>query len=109
MTTRGSGLTNALDTHRPLPAGDRGKNGELWGFALTPERREPLAERGMRSEVLELWAYVAERTPPAAPDETWALTMRWHDPQTAPLPDYDQAQAKIAKLEQQLRQLRGGR
>ena len=71
----------------------------LWGFALTPKRREPLreealpnGERGVRSEVLGLVAYVAERTPPAAPGEIWALTMRWRDPATgADIPDYDQA------------------
>ena len=74
---------------------------ELWGFALTPERREPLAEqllpngeRGVRSAVLGLVAYVAERTPPAAPNETWALAMRWPDPAAAAdIPDYDQARA----------------
>ena len=83
---------------------------ELWGFALTPERREPLAElllpngeRGVYSAVLGLAAYVVERTPPAAPDETWALAMRWHDPATAAdIPDYEQsraeAQAERAKV-----------
>ena len=78
---------------------------ELWGFALTPERREPLAEavlpngaRGVRSAVLGLVAHVAERTPPAAPGETWALTMRWHDPATAAdIPDYDQSRASEAR------------
>ena len=99
-----------------------GTDKALWGFAMTPERREPLAEavlpngeRGVRSAVLGLWAYVAERTPPAAPGETWALTMRWHDPATAvDIPDYDQARAeaqaaqrRIAELEQQLRELGG--
>ena len=99
-----------------------GADKALWGFAMTPERREPLeeielpnGERGVRSAVLGLWAYVAERTPPAAPGETWALTMRWHDPATAvDIPDYDQARAeaqaaqrRIAELEQQLRELGG--
>ena len=41
-------------------------------------------------------AYVAERTPPSAPGEIWALTMRWHDPATgADLPDYDQSQVDV--------------
>ena len=74
---------------------------DIWGFALTPKRREPLAEcvlptgeRGVRSEMLGLVAYVAERTPPSAPRETWALTMRWHDPTTgADIRDYDQTVA----------------
>ena len=78
-----------------------GQAKDLWGFALTPERREPLAEavlpngeRGVHSAVLGLVAYVAERTPPSAPGETWALTMRWHDPATAAdIPDYDQSRA----------------
>ena len=88
-------------------AGDdlAGVGKELWGFALTPERREPLAEaalpngaRGVRSAVLGLVAHVAERTPPATPDETWALTMRWHDPATAAdIPDYDQSRASEAR------------
>ena len=78
---------------------DRARTGkELWGFALTPERRQPLeevtlpnGERGVCSAVLGLVAYVAERTPPRTPKETWALTMRWHDPATATdLRDYDQ-------------------
>ena len=74
---------------------------DIWGFALTPKRREPLAEcvlptgeRGVRSEMLGLVAYVAERTPPSASRETWALTMRWHDPTTgADIRDYDQTVA----------------
>ena len=82
---------------------DRAGTGkELWGFTLTPERREPLEERalpngarGVWSAVLGLVAYVAERTPPLAPEDTWALTMRWHDPATAAdIPDYDQARAE---------------
>ncbi len=70
-----------------------------------------------------------------APKETWALTMRWHDPATATdIPDYDQSRAeaqaertradavehearartgadqrRIAELEGQLRRLREGR
>ena len=79
-----------------------GTGEELWGFALTPTRREPLAEavlpngeRGVVSPVLGLVAYVAERTPPAEPRETWALTMRWHDPATGEhIPDYDEVRAK---------------
>ena len=72
------------------------------------ERRARGVQRSA-GEVLDPWAYVAERTPPAGPGETWALTMRWHDPQTAAtLPDYDQARAEIAALEQRLRRLRGG-
>ena len=77
----------------------------LWGFALMPESREPLeevvlpnGERGVYSAVLGLVAYVAERTPPASPDETWALAMRWHDPAAAAdIPDYDQARAGEAQ------------
>ena len=91
-----------------------GTGKELWGFALTPERRTPLGEavlpngaRGVRSAVLGLVAYVAEREPPLAPRETWALTMRWHDPATgADIPDYEQSQRRIAELEEQLRRLR---
>ena len=107
-------------------AEDRAGTGkELWGFALTPRRREPLDERvlpngelGVCSEVLGLVAYVAERTPPSTPKETWALTMRWHDPATATdIPDYDQSRAeaqaersraeaaerRVAELEERLR------
>ena len=50
---------------------------ELWGFAMTPESREPLeevtlpnGERGVHSAVLGLTAYIAKRTPPAASRET---------------------------------------
>ena len=90
---------------------------ELWGFSLTAERREPLeevalpnGERGVRSAVLGLVAYVAERTPPADPDEIWELTMRWHDPKTeADIRDFEQAERRIAELEEELRQLRRGR
>ena len=72
---------------------------ELWGFAMTPESREPLAEvalpngeRGVCSAVLGLVAHVTERLPPLRPNGVWALTMRWHDPATAEdLPDYDEA------------------
>ena len=78
---------------------------ELWGYALTPERREPLDEvalpngkRGLGSAVLGLVAYVAERTPPSAPDGTWMLTMRWHDPATGKdLPDHDELHASEAR------------
>ena len=78
---------------------DRARNGKaLWGYALTPQRREPLeesmlpnGERGVVSAVLGLVAYVAERTPPSGPRETWELTMRWHDPATgADIPEYDE-------------------
>ena len=80
-----------------------GTGEELWGFALTPERRKPLEEevlpngdRGIRSAALGLVAYVAEWTPRAEPRETWALTMRWHDPLTgADIPDYDEARAAM--------------
>ena len=98
---------------------DRAGTGkELWGFALTPESRRPLAEvvlpngeRGVCSAVLGLVAYVAERTPPQAPKETWTLTMCWHDPATGTdIPDYDQSRAeteaalrRVAELEEQLR------
>ena len=96
---------------------------DLWGFALTPKCRKPLDEcvlpngqRGVRSEVLGLIAYIAKRTPPSAPRETWALTMRWHDPATAEdIPDYDEsraeaqaAQQRVAELQEQLRRLRDG-
>ena len=75
---------------------------ELWGFALTPKRREPLeevllpnGERGVCSDVLGLCAYVAKRTSPSVRKETWALSMRWHDPATAAdIPDYDQSRAE---------------
>ena len=103
---------------------DRSRTGrELWGHALTPERQEPLdvvvlpnGERGVRSAVLGLVAYVAERTPPSTPKETWALTMRWRDPATGTdIPDYeevharaDAAERRIAELEEQLRRLREG-
>ena len=78
---------------------------ELWGFSLTPGHREPLegfalpnCERGVRSAVLGLVAYVAERTPPSGPDETWELTMRWHDPATGEdLPNYEQSRAGEAQ------------
>ena len=82
---------------------DRAGTGkELWGFALTPQSRRPLAEvalpngeRGVRSAVLGLVAYVAERMPPQAPKETWALAMRWHDPATGKdIPDYAQSRAE---------------
>ena len=110
---------------------DRSRTGrELWGCALTPERQQPLevvvlpnGERGVRSAVLGLVAYVAERTPPSTPKETWALTMRWHDPATGTdIPDYEEvyarsdaaeheaeaARRRIAELEEQLRRLREG-
>ena len=82
---------------------DRSGTGkELWGYALTPDRLQPLevivlpnGERGVRSAALGLVAYVAERTPPSGPRETWALTMRWHDPATgADIPDYEEARAE---------------
>ena len=78
---------------------------DLWGFSLTPVGREPLEERvlpngarGVCSAVLGLVAYVAARNPPAAHNETWALTMRWHDPATGEdLPDHDQSRAGEAR------------
>ncbi len=82
---------------------DRARTGkELWGFALTPESRQPLeevtlpnGERGVCSAVLGLVAYVAERKPPRTPKETWALTMRWHDPAMGQdIPDYDESRAE---------------
>ena len=90
---------------------DRSRTGkELWGCALTPQREEPLevvalpnGERGVRSEVLGLVAYVAERTPPAAPKETWELTMRWHDPATGEdIPDYDQVYDRAEAAERKV-------
>ena len=102
---------------------------DLWGFALTPQRRVPLdevplpnGECGVRSAVLGLVAYVAERTPSSAPNETWAITMRWRDPETGvDIPDYDQSRARearaqaraeaaerrVAELEEQLRRRDG--
>ena len=90
-------------TGKGLAAVDR----ELWGYSLTPGRREPLdevalanGERGVRSAVLGLVAYVAERTPPSGPGETWALTMRWHDPATGKdIPDYEQSRAGEAQAQ----------
>ena len=78
-----------------------GTGEELWGFALTPTRREPLAEtalpngeRGVVCAVLGLVAHVARRTPPSAPGDTWELTMRWHDPATGEdIPDYHETRA----------------
>ncbi len=92
-----------------------GAGKDLWGFALTPKRRKPLkevllpnGERGVRSEVLGLCAYVAQRTPPSARKETWALTMRWHDPATAEdIPDYDEARARAEAAEHEARAERG--
>ena len=85
--------------------GESGLGEELWGYALTPARREPLGEvalpngkRGVCSAVLGLVAYVAERTPPVAKGETWMLTMRWHDPATGEdLPDHDELHASEAR------------
>ena len=82
-----------------------GTGKDLWGFALTPRTRKPLKERalpngkhGVYSKVLGLIAYVADRTPPAAPNETWALTMRWHDPATkSDIPDFHQSRAETAQ------------
>ena len=89
---------------------------ELWGCALTPQREEPLevvalpnGERGVRSEVLGLVAYVSERTPLAVPRGTWELTMRWHDPATGEdIPDYDEVydRAEAAEREVQTVQAR---
>ncbi len=37
----------------------------------------------------------AHGSTPSAPNETWALTLRWHDPATgADIPDYDEARAE---------------
>ena len=74
---------------------------DLWGYTMTPASRRPLAagllpngERGVYSNVLGLWAYVAKRVPPTARNETWALAMRWYDPSTnADLPDHEDALA----------------
>ena len=67
-----------------------------------PCTKEPLEEvvlpngkRGVRSEVLGLVAYVAERKPPSAPGRTWVLTMRWHDPATGTdITDEDEVRAE---------------
>ena len=83
--------------------GDPLASKELWGYALTPEHREPLEEvvlpngkRGVRSDVLELVAYVRDRTPPSGPHEIWGLTMRWYDPATGRnIPDYEEAIARL--------------
>ena len=96
---------------------DRSRTGkELWGCALTPQREEPLevvalpnGERGVRSEVLGLVAYVSERTPLVVPHGTWELTMRWHDPATGEdIPDYDEVydRAEAAEREVQTVQAR---
>jgi len=77
---------------------------DLWGFAMTPESRRPLergllpsGERGVYSNVLGLWAYVAKRVPPVAQNETWALAMRWYDAATnADLPHHEDALAGLA-------------
>ena len=103
---QGIGVRECLlfDANREDKSG-LGKDEDLWGFALTPERRAPLdevvlpnGERGVCSAVLGLVAYVAERMQPTAPGETWALTMRWHDPATGKdLLDYEQLHASIAQ------------
>ena len=106
-----------------------GNGKELWGYALTPNERRPLAEgvlpngeRCVRSAVLGMAAYVLERVPPAKEGETWALRMCWRDPATGEdMPDYSQVRAdeaearaeaeaarrRIAELEEQLRQRAG--
>ena len=69
---------------------------------MTPESRAPLEEvalpngkRGIYSAVLGLAAYVTKRTPPRAPNELWALEMRWHDLAAAEdIPDYDESRAE---------------
>ena len=79
---------------------------DLWGFSLTPEGRQPLeervlpnGERGVWSPVLGLVAYVAAREPPAARNETWALTMRWHDPATGQdIPDYEELREREGRV-----------
>ena len=89
-----------FDTNREDRAGT-GK--ELWGFAMTPESRAPLEEvalpngkRGIYSAVLGLAAYVTKRTPPRAPNELWALEMRWHDLAAAEdIPDYDEVRDQV--------------
>lgn len=103
-----------------------GNGKELWGYALTPNERRPLAEgvlpngeRCVYSAVLGMAAYVLERVPPAKQGETWALRMCWRDPATGDdMPDYSQVRAgeaqaraeaeaarrRIAELEEQLRQ-----
>ena len=78
---------------------------DLWGYALTPNHRRPLeervlpnGERGVCSAALGLVAYVAAREPPAARNETWALTMRWHDPATGQdIPDYHEVREREAQ------------
>ena len=95
---------------RPRPAVDSLLSATL-SLTCLPERREPLqeivlpnGEIGVYSAVLGLTAYVAERTPPSASRESWALTMRWHDPATAAdIPDYDQARARADAAEHEAR------
>ena len=90
---------------------------ELWGYALTLERRVPLevvalpnGMYGVRSEVLGLVAYVAKRTPPSGPGEVWALKMRWHDLATGEdIPDYGEAYAGAEAAERETRALRARR
>ena len=94
-------------TGEDLPGADK----ELWGFSLAPGSRERLREvvlpngaRGVYSAVLGLVAYVADRTPPSGTRETWALTMRWHDPATAAdIPDYEQSRAGEARARAEAR------
>ena len=85
----------------------------LWGYALTPSTRLPLEEQtlpngavGVRSDVLGLCAYVAERTPPAEPGQTWALAMRWHDSATGRVIQSEAEHANIERLRANAERLR---
>ena len=115
-TTRALDLGRKLEVYQKIgvreyllfdPTGEdlAGNGKELWGYALTPNERRPLAEgvlpngeRYVRSAVLGMVAYVMERVPPAKQGETWALRMRWRDPATGEdMPDYGQMQAGEAR------------
>ena len=85
----------------------------LWGYALTPATRLPLEEQtlpngavGVRSDVLGLCAYVAERVPPAEPGQTWALAMRWHDSATGRAIPSEAERANAERLRANAEQLR---
>ena len=96
---------------------------ELQGFALskTRVRRLPFTTlangaEGVRSRVLGLAAHVGEqRMPPGEPGAAWALSIRWHDPETGEdLPTYlesleraEAAGSRVVELEAQIARLEG--
>ena len=99
----------AVQRHRreTCPESPRNCGGFRWRPAAASRSGRsvlPNGARGVYSAVLGLVAYVAERTPPAGPRETWALTMRWHDPATAAdIPDYEQSRAGEARARAEAR------